>query len=78
MLLSTEDDLIPQKKGCKRNLVWPGSSADSKIVFLLLTKVVAHHMRPTAVDVWDFGLEFVFRSRSTFSGGLEERLNNFI
>ena len=38
ILLPAEIDVVPQKKGCKRNLVWFDSSAGGKVVFTLLAK----------------------------------------
>ena len=76
MLLPTEVDLISQEKSCKRNLVWPGGFTGSKMVFILLVKVVALYMGSSAVDIQGLGLELV--SRSTFWRGLEECLNDFI
>ena len=62
MLLPIEFDPIPQEKGCKRNLVWPGDSIGSKMVFILLTKVVVFYVGLTAVDIWGLDLELVPRS----------------
>ncbi len=64
MLLSAEVDLIPQKKGYKRNLVWPGDSKGGKMILTLLTKIVALYVGPITIDVWGLGIELV--SRSTF------------
>ena len=64
MLLPTKVDAVPQKKGCKQNSVQLDGSAGSKIVFVVLTKIITFHVRSTMVDVWGLGLEFV--SRSTF------------
>ena len=75
MLLPTEIDAIPQKRDCKRNSVWLGGSADGKMVFALLTKVITFYVKPITVDVRGFGLEFV--SRSTFQY-LEECLEEVI
>ncbi len=62
MLLLVEVDLIPQKEDCKQNSVWLDSSTGSKVVLILLTEVVALHMRPTVVDIQGLDLEFVFRA----------------
>ncbi len=62
MLLLAEIDLVPEERGRKRNLVWPGGSAGGKMVLILLAEVVAFYMGPTAVDVRGLGLEFVSRS----------------
>ena len=62
MLLPIEIDLILQKKGCKRNFVRFGGSADGKIVFTLLVEVVVLHVGLTAIDVRDLGLKLVPRS----------------
>ena len=75
MLLLTEVDSIPQKRGYKRNLVWLDSSAGGKMVLTLLAEVVALYVQPTAINILSFDLEFV--SRSTL-GDLEERLDDFI
>ncbi len=64
MLLAAEVDSIPEKRGCKRNLIWPGGFSGSKVVFTLLTEVVALHVGPTVVDIRGLGLELIFR-RST-------------
>ncbi len=64
MLLLAEVDLVPEERGCKRNLVWPNGSAGSKMVLTLLAEVVAFHVGPIAVDVQGLGLKFV--PRSTF------------
>ena len=61
MLLPVKVDLILKKKGCKQNSVWSGGSCGGKIVFTLLTKVIALHIGPIIVDVQGFGLEFVSR-----------------
>ncbi len=45
------------------------------MVLTLLTKIVALHVGPIAVDIRGFGLKFVFRS--TF-GDMEECLENSI
>ena len=75
MLLPTEFDLVPQKRSCQQNLIWPDGSASSKIIFTLLAKIVALHVRPTTVDIRGLGLEFVYKS--TFCS-LEERLDDSI
>ena len=62
MLLSMEVDMILQKKGCKRNLVWFGSSVGGKMVFALLIEVITFLVRSIVVDVRGFGFEFVFKS----------------
>ncbi len=62
MLLSAEVDLVPEKRGRKRNLVGPGSSVGGKIVLILLAEVITFHVGPTVVDVRGLGLELVSRS----------------
>ncbi len=62
MLLPAEVDSVPEEGSRKRNLVWPGSPAGGKMVLTLLTKVIALHVGPTAVDVRGLGLELVSRS----------------
>ncbi len=59
-----ELDLIPKKRGRKRNLVGSGGSVGDKMLLTLVAEVVAFHVSPTAVDIWGLGLELV--SRSTF------------
>ena len=49
ILLPTEVDTVSQKRGCKRNLVRSGGSADSKMVFALLTEVITFYVKSTAV-----------------------------
>ncbi len=51
MLLPAEVDSIPQKRGCKWNLVWPDGSAGGKMVLTLLTEIVSLHVEPIAVDI---------------------------
>ncbi len=51
MLLPAEVVLIPQKRGCKRNPVWPSGSAGGKMVLTLLIEIVTPHVGPTAVDI---------------------------
>ena len=51
ILLLTEVDAVPQKRGCKENSVRSGGSADGKIVFVLLTKVITFHVRLITIDV---------------------------
>ncbi len=51
MLLQAKVDFVPEEGGRKRNSVWPDSLACGNIVLTLLAKVVAFHVRPTAVDV---------------------------
>ena len=75
ILLPTEVDSILQKKGCKRNLVWPGNFLSSKIVFTLLAKVVVFHVGPTIVEVQGLGLELVSRPNIW---GLKKRLDDFV
>ncbi len=55
-------------------MVWQNRSAGNKMIFILLTEILALYVGPIAVDVWGLGFEFV--SRSTFS--LEERLDDSI
>ncbi len=74
MLLLAEVDSIPQEGGCKRNSVWPGGSTSGIMVLTLLTKIVALHVGPTAIDIRGLGLELVSR----FTLGLEERLDDSI
>ena len=57
-----EVNLVSQKKKYKQNLVWFVGFTDGKIVFTLLAKVVAFHVKLTTVDVWSFGLEFISKS----------------
>ncbi len=64
MLLPTEVDLILQKRGYKRNSVWPSDSTDGKMVLTLLTEVVILYVGPTTID--NLGLGFEHVSRSTF------------
>ena len=61
MLLSMEVDLIPKKRSCKWNLVWPNSSNYSKIVLILLIEVITFYMKPTIIDMRGIGLEFVLK-----------------
>ena len=65
MLLPIKVDLILKKEGYKQNLVWPGDFCNGKVIFILLTKVIALYVGSIAVDVWGLGLEFVSK-RSTF------------
>ena len=75
MLLPTEVDAVPEKRGCKRNSVRSGGSASGKIVYALLIEVIIFYVKPIAVDVRDFSLEFV--PKSTFQS-LEEHLEEMI
>lgn len=59
MLLPIEVDSILKKESCIRDLVWPGSSSNGKVVIILLTKVKTLHMGPNALDIRGFGLKFV-------------------
>ncbi len=45
------------------------------MILILLTEIIAFHIRPIAVDVWGLGLEFV--SRSTLKG-MKERLDDSV
>lgn len=56
-------------------MVWCDSFASDKIVFTLLTKVITLHIRPITVDIWSFGLKFVFKSILL---DIEKRLNDLI
>ena len=78
MLLPTEVDPISKERSCKQDLVWPGGSAGSKIIFKLMAEVIALYMGSTTVNVRGFGLELVPRSRSTLSRDLEECLDDSI
>ena len=78
ILLSTKVDVVSQKKGCKRNLVWSGGSAGGKMVFALLTEVITFHVRPIAVDVQGFGLKFVFKSTFCLEKCLKEVIHIFL
>ena len=62
MLLLAEVDAVLQKKVCKRNSIWFGSSTSGNVVFILLAKVITFYVGLTIVDVRGFDLEFVFRS----------------
>ena len=66
MLLPIEVDPIPEERGCKRDLVWSGGSAVSKMVFTLLEKVITLHVGSTTIDVQGLGLKLILRSRSIF------------
>ena len=51
ILLLTEINAVLYKKNYKRNLIEFGSSAGSKIVFILLTEVITFYMISPIVDV---------------------------
>ncbi len=76
MLLSVKYDLISKKRGCKQNLVWPGGSNGSKVIFVILAEVVAFYVRPIAIDVQGLGLEFV--SGWFIFWGVEECLDDSV
>lgn len=56
-------------------MIWLDGSVGGKIVFTLLAKVIALYIRPITVDVWGFGLKFIFRS---IFKGVEKCLDDFI
>lgn len=59
ILLPTEIDLILKKRRCKRNLVRPCGSSDSKVIFTWLTEVIILHVRPSVIDVKRSGFQLV-------------------
>ncbi len=75
MVMPIEVDLISQKRGCKRNLVWAGDFIDGKVVLILLIVIVALRMKPTVVDILGLGIVFIFRSALW---GKEECLDNSV
>ena len=75
MLLPIKVDAVSLKRGYKRNLSQSSSSADGKIVFILLTEIITFHTRSSVKIVQVLGLKFV--SKSTF-WCLEKRLEEVI
>ena len=57
ILLPAEADLVPKEGRDKKNLGRLRSFSGSKIVFTLLTKVVAVHWGLSAIYVWGTGLQ---------------------
>lgn len=53
-----EVGLISKERDCKRNLVRLDGFGSGKIVFILLTKVIALYMRLITINVRGSGLEF--------------------
>ena len=56
MLVPAEADPIAEEKACKRGAVEASSSGGGKMIFILLTEVVALHVRLTIVEVRELGL----------------------
>lgn len=77
MLLLMEVDSISKKGSRKRNLVKSSGSSSGKIVFTLLTKVIAFHIESIAIDIRKLGLELIPKS-SFFCLGLEDQLNDLL
>ena len=48
------------------------------MVFILLAEVITLYVGSTTVNIRDFGLKLIPRSKSTLQEGLEEYLNNLI
>ncbi len=46
-----EVDLISKKKGHKQNFIRSGSSSISKVVLILLAKVIILYMGSTTIDI---------------------------
>ena len=59
VLLLAEADPLPEEKRGKENPDRPRSSSDSKIVFTLLTEVVAVHVRLSAIYVSGMGFQLL-------------------
>ena len=57
VLLSTEIDPIPKKRGCKGDELESHGTSCVKMIIVLLTEVVALHVRATIVQVGVPGLE---------------------
>lgn len=57
ILLPIEADPVPKKRRAKKNLVSPHSFNDSKVVFSLLTEVVAVYMGFSVIYVWEMDLQ---------------------
>ena len=57
VLLSTDTDPVLEERRDKKNLSRPHSSSGSKVVFTLLTEVVAVHVGLSTIYVWGTGLQ---------------------
>ena len=70
--------MILKKKGYKQNLIRPGGSNNSKIVFILLTKVITLYVKPITIDVRKFCLKMLFFYSIFQSLSLKDYLNNLL
>lgn len=52
-------DIISEKKNYKRNLI-RSNSFNSKIVFILLTKVITFYLKPIIIEIKEYGLKKFF------------------
>ena len=59
VLGSFEADGTTEKYGSKRGTIYPYDTCNFKIIFTLLTKVVAIHMRFSKISLCGFSLEWV-------------------
>lgn len=72
--MPAEVNLVQPKGRSKKKLVSALNSNGNKVIFTLLTEVVAFHMGLTAVHVWEAGFEgFVL---GLFRGGKSSSLPN--
>ena len=78
MLLTAKIDLISKKNGSKRNFVWLGGSSSGKIVFALLTKIITLYAKPTAIDIWELGLEVISKLSFLRDLSLRNQLDDLI
>ena len=52
-------NLVLKKNDCKQNFILLNSSNGSKIVLILLTKVITLYIEPIAIDIRGFSLKFI-------------------
>lgn len=70
-------NLISKKRGHKQNSVKLNGYNSGKIVFILLTEVIALYIGPTEIDIWRPGLQLIPRSYFWYLG-LENQLNDLL
>lgn len=51
MLILVETNLLTKKKDSKRDIVWSSSASSIKIVFTLLTKVIALYILVFIIEI---------------------------
>lgn len=74
VLLPIVANLVLEEKNVKKNLLNPSNSSRGKVVFILLTKLLALHVELSIVHVW--GTNFQEFIPKLFGGGGTSSLQN--